>query len=74
MEGRTTEPELAEQLSRILGDVRALARRLRTDPETALKLLSHRELVIMNTQLSRIHEALDLLYARGERRIGERHG
>jgi hypothetical protein len=56
------EPSLAEQLSRIQEDVKSLAKTLKIDPETALKLLSHRELVIMNAQLRAVHEMLDLLY------------
>jgi hypothetical protein len=58
------ELSLAEQLSKLQKDVKSIAKALKTDPETALKLLSHRELVIMNTQLLAVHEMLDFLYGK----------
>jgi hypothetical protein len=64
MEQPPKEPTLEEQVESIRKDVAELARKLKISPEKTLSLLSHRELVIMNTQLRAIHEMLDLLYAR----------
>lgn len=54
------EIPLAEQISQIQEDVKSLAKTLKISPELALKLLSHRELVIINSQLATLR---DLLYA-----------
>lgn len=72
MERPKEEVPLAEQLSRIQEDIRSLARELKIPPREILGLLSHRELVILNTQLRSIHEMLDLLYAEKAKGKGEK--
>ncbi len=59
---RPKEPPLEEMVKPIQKDVGALAKKLGISPRDALALLSHRELVIINTQLTQLHEMFDLLY------------
>jgi hypothetical protein len=56
------EPTLEEQIESMRKNIAELARKLKISPEKTLNFLSHRELVIMNRQLTEIHEMLDLLY------------
>ena len=55
---------LVEQVSKIRDEVAGIAAQLGITPEQALRLLTHREIVILNTQLRGIHEMLDLLYGK----------
>lgn len=69
---RSKEPPLDEQVAAIRADIATLAKKLKISPEATLKLLSHRELVIMNTQLRAVHEHLDLIEGRAGKAKGRK--
>jgi len=51
-------PPLSEQVAAIRTEIEALAKELKIKREEALALLTHRELVIFNQQLTRLNEIL----------------
>lgn len=71
---RPKELSLDQQIERIRKDVVELAKKLRISPRDALAFLSHRELVIINTQLTHLHEMFDLLYGEKEAKAKKAKG
>ena len=66
------EPTLEDQVGQIHRDVKALADKLGIDYKEVLSLLTHREIVILNLELRRIHEMFDLLFEKKAKKKGRR--
>lgn len=62
------EPPFEEQVELMRRDISRLAKKLKMTPEKTLRLLTHRELVIANRQLTSIDRRLALIYEKIEKK------
>lgn len=64
MEEQKEQKQFMADLKGILTEVKQTASKLKVSRREALALTTHRELLILNAELQRVHGVLDLIYSK----------